>query len=125
MLIAPGIIVYERLLDAYLGKQMREERQEILKHPISKNSKICFLPSAYREEVFGFLQSCVAQKEEIGNKVTGEGLIAITNWHLLATEEPEENDTTIDSPEKIIKKLLPMTPGTTAGHSLKTWIPLS
>ncbi len=43
-----------------------------------------FIPPAYRDEIYGFIQTCVAKKEEIGRKVTDAGLIAITNWHLLA-----------------------------------------
>ena len=41
--------------------------------------------------MFGFVQNAVAKKQEIGSKVTGDGLIAIANWHLFMTDE-EGND---------------------------------
>ena len=78
LLIAPGIIVYERLLDAYLGKMEKGERK-------ADNSDLhryqeLFLPPQYREEVFNFVQTNTVSKDQgIGRKATGEGLIAITN----------------------------------------------
>src|SRR3990167_282271 len=93
LLIAPGIIVYERLLDAYLGKR-REDGTRNFDDSDFKKFESLFLPPAYKEEIFGFIQSGVAKKDEIGRKVTGEGLIAITNWHLLAGEENDEEQGT-------------------------------
>ncbi|MGI0060819.1 MAG: DEAD/DEAH box helicase family protein [Nitrosotalea sp.] len=118
LIVAPGIIVYERLLDAYLGKRKEDGTRDFNTSDFKKFEEL-FLPPAYKDEVLGFVKSCVAQKEEIGMKVTGEGLIAITNWHLLAGEEDnDDNETPLDSPSKTIKKILPITPGTSAGHSL-------
>lgn len=119
LLVAPGIIVYERLLDAYLGKR-REDGTRDFDRSDFKMFEPLFIPTAYKEEIFGFIQSSVAQKDEIGRKVTGDGLIAITNWHLLTGEESEEGTgTALDNPQQTVKKLLPITPGTTAGHSLE------
>ncbi|OIO21819.1 restriction endonuclease subunit R [Candidatus Micrarchaeota archaeon CG11_big_fil_rev_8_21_14_0_20_47_5] len=118
LLVAPGIIVYERLLDAYLGKR-RDDGTRNFNESDFRRFESLFIPPAYKGEVFGFIQSCVSQKDEIGRKVTGEGLIAITNWHLLAGEEEEdEHGSPLDSPAETVKELLPITPGTTAGHSL-------
>ncbi|MBE3094106.1 MAG: DEAD/DEAH box helicase family protein [Actinobacteria bacterium] len=120
LLVAPGIIVYERLLDAFLGKR-KEDGTRNFDTSDFKNFQSLFIPQAYKDEIFGFLQSCVAQKEEISRKVTGEGFIGITNWHLLAEEQDddEEEGTALDTPQQTIKRLLPITPGTTAGHSLE------
>lgn len=119
LLVAPGIIVYERLLDAYLGKRREDGTRDFDKSDF-KMFEPLFIPAAYKDEILGFIQSSVAQKDEIGRKVTGDGLIAITNWHLLAGEEPEEEiGTALDSPQQTVKRLLPITPGTTAGHSLE------
>lgn len=119
LLVAPGIIVYERLLDAYLGKRREDGTRDFEKSDFRIFDQL-FIPTAYKEEIFGFIQSSVAQKEEIGRKVTGEGVIAITNWHLLAGEESEEDTgTALDNPSQTVKRLLPITPGTTAGHSLE------
>ena len=118
LLLAPGIIVYERLLDAYLGKMNINGIRDFNESDFKK-FKTLFLPSAYSEEVIGFIQSSVAQKEEIGRKTVGDGLIAITNWHLLTGDENSKN-VAADSGNiaDIVKELLPITPGTTAGHSL-------
>jgi hypothetical protein len=77
LLVAPGIIVYERLLDAYLGKRKEDGKRDFEQSDF-KMFEPLFIPPAYKEEIFGFIQSSVAQKEEISRKVTGEGLIALT-----------------------------------------------
>ena len=117
LLIAPGIIVYERLLDAYLGKR-REDGTRDFETSDFRRFESLFIPPAYKEEIFGFIQSSVADKTEIGTKVTGEGLIAITNWHLLAESKEETYIGGLEDPTKTVKSLLPITPGKTAGHSL-------
>lgn len=92
LLIAPGIIVYERLLDAYLGRTENRERK-------AENSDLhryqeLFLPPQYRDEVFGFVQTNTVSKDMgIGRKVTGEGMIAITNWHLFLQKEDDDAST--------------------------------
>ncbi|MBI5468392.1 MAG: DEAD/DEAH box helicase family protein [Deltaproteobacteria bacterium] len=121
LIVAPGLIVYERLLDAYLGKE--EEGVGVRNFDTSdfKRYEELFIPPAYKEIIFGFIQSNVVKKDEIGRKVTGEGMIAITNWHLLAGEDEEEScDTSpLEDPSSAVKELLPVTPGTSAGHSLE------
>lgn len=120
LLVAPGLIVYERLLDAYLGKQEEDGSRNFDKSDFRQFESL-FIPPAYKDEVLGFLQSAVATKEEIGKKVTGDGLIAITNWHLLAGVEEEEEaaSSPLEDVPKNVKELLPITPGTSAGHSLE------
>jgi type III restriction enzyme len=119
LLVAPGIIVYERLLDAFLGKRKEDGSRDFEQSDFRKFEKL-FMPPAYKEELFGFIQGCVTQKEEIGKKVTGDGLIAITNWHLLVEEEESiDADSPLDSPDITVKELLPITPGTSQGHSLE------
>ncbi|MGB2728251.1 MAG: DEAD/DEAH box helicase family protein [Halobacteriota archaeon] len=123
LLVAPGLIVYERLLDAYLGKE--QENRQRLKREFEesdfKKFEELFVPPAYKDEIFGFIQSNVARKEEIGKKVTGEGLIAITNWHLLAGEEELiEAASPLEDPSQVVKDIMPITPGITAGHALDT-----
>ena len=118
LFVAPGIIVYERLLDAFLGK-IQEDGTRNSDTSDFKQFEELFLPESYKEDILGFIQNNVVQKKEIGRKVTGDGVIAITNWHLLAGEEEiEEAGTALDTPYQTVKKLLPITPGTGAGHSL-------
>ncbi len=119
LLVAPGLIVYDRLLDAFCGrlKEGTEER-DIESNDFYMNQEV-FIPVHYRQEVFSFIQNNVVTKEDgIGRKTTGDGLIALTNWHLFENQmENEEEDEDNDVPA-IINKLLPIRPGKAAGNDL-------
>jgi type III restriction enzyme len=122
LLVAPGLIVYDRLLDSFLGKEREGERH--FETSDIHSTRDLFVPDNYRDAVFGFLQSSVVTKTDIGRKVTGGGVIAITNWHLLAgVEDPdfvqdiEAPGTDIDS-AAAVASIFPLTPGTTAGNAL-------
>jgi type III restriction enzyme len=122
LVVAPGLIVYERLLDAFLGKESENEDGREFESSDIFHSQDLFLPESYRNEIFGFFKSSVVKKEEIGSKVTGDGLIAVTNWHLLAGVEnsnEEMTDTPGDvDPVKVVKDNLPVRPGVSAGNDL-------
>ncbi len=120
VLIAPGIIVYERLLDAFLGKRKVDGNRDFESSDFKKFERL-FIPPAYKDIIFGFIESSVVQKEELGRKITSDGMIAITNWHLLVEDEDEENEdgSAFDRPDVAVRELLPITPGTTQGHSLE------
>ncbi len=118
LIVAPGIIVYDRLLDAFKGKikegtQERDER----KNDYYSNEDL-FLPPAYKEEIISFIQNNTVTKDEIGKKITGEGLIAITNWHLFMNRDDEETEDVEENSKNIIKDIWPARPGTSAGNSL-------
>ena len=118
LLIAPGLIVYDRLLDAFCGrlKEGTEER-DIESNDFYMNQEV-FIPVHYRQEVFSFIQNNVVTKEDgIGRKTTGDGLIALTNWHLFENQMEDEEDEENDVPS-IINKLLPIRPGKAAGNDL-------
>ena len=118
LFIAPGLIVYERLLDAYLGK-VQENGQRDVETSDLKVFEDIFIPESYRDEIFNFVQSAVCSKDEIAKKITGDGLIAITNWHLLVEdEELDEDISPLEDPSVAIRKEFPIRPGTSAGHSL-------
>lgn len=121
LVVAPGLVVYERLLDAFKGRLKSGSGTE--RDPQTndlRRSESLFIPPAYREEVFSFLQNNVVSKEDgIGRKVTGEGLIALTNWHLFMGGE-DETESATDSPVNVIRDLLPTRPGTAAGNALDT-----
>ena len=74
------------------------------------------MPEQYRQEMFGFLQSSLVKKEDIGKKVTGDGMIAITNWHLLSGVEEKEQELDISDPSRIIKNIA--RPGKSSGNDL-------
>lgn len=123
LIVAPGIIVYDRLLDAFKGKikegtQERDER----KNDYYSNEDL-FLPPAYKEEIISFIQNNTVTKDEIGKKITGEGLIAITNWHLFMSRDEEvdaeELEEELSNGRSVIRDLLPARPGLSAGNSLE------
>lgn len=122
LIVAPGLIVYDRLLDAFLGKEHEGERNFETSDLVKFQS--LFVPDTYRQEIFSFVQSAVATKEEIGRKVTGGGLIAITNWHLLAgLEEVLNDEAVIDpgraiEPDQVVESVLPVRPGKSTGNDL-------
>lgn len=125
LIVAPGLIVYDRLLDAFCGRKKRdEEYRDPQTNDYYMNQEV-FIPERYRDEVFSFIQNNVVTKEDgIGRKTTGEGLIALTNWHLFENqmEEKEQNEDVDDSstvtPSEIISDLLPIRPGKSAGNDL-------
>lgn len=124
LLVAPGLIVYDRLLDSFQGKEQDGER-DFATSDIYRQQDL-FIPDTYRTQVFTFLQSSVVTKAEIGRKVTGSGMIAITNWHLLAGKEDPDflGDSEVQAPgagidpKAAIESFFPLTPGTSSGHGL-------
>jgi len=126
MVVAPGLIVYERLLDAFCGKLVAggNGSRDFTSSDMAKFADL-FIPEAHRESVFAFVRGNVCSKNEIGLKATGNGMIAITNWHLLAegdvTEDIEEVETLgapLD-PQDVVAQVLPLMPGRATGNSLE------
>lgn len=120
MLIAPGLIVYERLLDSYMGKQRVDGSRDVNTSDIFKNKEL-FVSSLYEMTIKAFLQSSVVNKDEIGKKITSDGMIAISNWHLfMGKEEVNEEISPLDDPSGVIDDLFPARPGIAAGNSLES-----
>lgn len=122
LVVAPGLIVYDRLLDAFMGKE-RDGKRDFSISDLAVFQEL-FIPEAYRDEVFRFVQGAVCPKEDIGRKVTAGGIIAIANWHVLSEEgeSPEDEDIqapgeTVD-PKAVVQSILPLTPGTSQGNDL-------
>jgi type III restriction enzyme len=127
LIVAPGLIVYERLLDAFCGKRAAGGR-DFATSDVACYAEL-FIPAGARETVFGFVQGNLCAKEEIGRKTTGNGLLALTNWHLLAegeNTEDSEDAAEIETPgaclppERVIAEALPLAPGKSAGNALDT-----
>ena len=122
LLVAPGLIVYDRLLDSFLGKEIAGERN-FETSDLHRNQDL-FIPDNYREQVFGFVQSSVVTKKDIGRKVTAGGIIAISNWHVLSEEGEPLEDEEITAPgesadpKTVVQSILPLTPGTSQGNDL-------
>ena len=64
LIVAPGLIVYDRLLDSFLGKGRVGQRSFESSDMYAQRE--LFIPDNYRDQVFGFLQSSVVTKTEIG-----------------------------------------------------------
>ena len=124
LLVAPGLIVYDRLLDSFQGKEQNGARD--FTPSDTDRQPALFIPDTYPTQIFTFLQSSVVTKTEIGRKATGSGLIAITNWHLLAGKEDPDflDDDEVEAPgaeidpKAAVESFFPLTPGTSAGNAL-------
>lgn len=120
LIIAPGLIVYERLLDSYMGKQRVDGSRDVNSSDIFKNREL-FVPALYEKTIKAFLQSSVVNKDEIGKKITSDGMIAISNWHLfMGKEEIKEEINPLQDPTSMIEELFPARPGLAAGNSLES-----
>lgn len=120
LLIAPGLIVYERLLDSYMGKQKEDGSRDVNTSDIFKNKEL-FVSALYENTIKAFLQSSVVNKDEIGKKITSDGMIAISNWHLfMGKEEVNEEISPLDDPSAVISDIFPARPGISAGNSLES-----
>ena len=128
LIVAPGLIVYERLLDAFLGR----EGADGWRHFETSDLAVCrelFVPPVHREQVEQFVRGNVCTKAEIGLKAIGGGMIAITNWHLLVEAEEEEETQEFEDESLVMPGMvadaatvaydvLPLTPGRATGNSL-------
>ena len=123
LVVAPGLIVYDRLLNAFCGKLQNGVRDFA-----SSDVALCadlFIPENHRDAVFGFIRGNVCSKTEIGLKTTGNGMIAIANWHTLkeAGEEADESELEMPGvdidPVAVVNSLFPVQPGKAAGNSLE------
>lgn len=120
LLVAPGVIVYDRLLDSYFGKERPDGSRDVETSDIFKNKEL-FLPPQYIQTIKAFLQSSVVKKDEIGRKITSDGMIAITNWHLLmGKEETMDDENPLNDPSCVIADIFPASPGVSSGNSLES-----
>ena len=62
LIVAPGLIVYDRLLDAFCGRKKRDEDyRDPLTNDYYMNQEV-FIPERYRDEVFSFIHNNVVTK---------------------------------------------------------------
>ncbi len=126
MVVAPGLIVYERLLDAFCGKLIAGSASGARDFATSDMTQFAdlFIPEAHRDAVFAFVRGNVCGKSEIGLKATGNGMIAITNWHLLAEGDVVDDLEEVEAPgaplepQQVVNAVLPLTPGRATGNGL-------
>lgn len=120
LFVAPGLIVYERLLDAFCGRRVDGGEVRDFATSDLKSCESLFVPPAYRDEFFSFVQNCLVRKEDFGRKVTGDGTLAVMNWHAFLGDGVDGEDGMDDDPDGkgILDDLLPAKPGVSAGNAL-------
>lgn len=127
LVVAPGLIVYERLLDAFCGRRTGNGEARDFGTGDIKAGEALFVPPAHRDAVYGFLRNSLVRKEEFGRKVTGDGVLAIMNWHAFLAEAGGEASGgegageaggADDDGKGILEDLLPARPGVAAGNAL-------
>lgn len=120
LLVAPGLIVYERLVDSFCGKEDSNGMRDFHTSDIYKNSEL-FLPQKYKESVLAFIANATLKKDEIGKRHKSDGFIAITNWHLLMEQKEQIDEISpLKNPKAIVEDLLPLTPNISKGNALET-----
>ncbi|MBR4170114.1 MAG: DEAD/DEAH box helicase family protein, partial [Kiritimatiellae bacterium] len=127
LFVAPGLIVYERLLDAFCGKRIDGSEARDFATSDIQSCESLFVPPQYREAMYGFLQNSLVRKEDFGRKVTGDGTLAVMNWHAFLSEEEamssasqsKKSPPASDDAKDILDDLLPAKPGTT-GNELES-----
>ncbi|MCR5076803.1 MAG: DEAD/DEAH box helicase family protein [Prevotella sp.] len=119
LIVAPGLIVYDRLLDAFCGRMERGHNMRNIETNDFYFNQELFIPQQYRQKVFSFIQNNTVTKDEgIGRKTTGDGMIALTNWHLFENQLKDDEAEDGDTPPDIVHDLLPVRPGKAAGNDL-------
>ena len=88
LLCAPGNIVYERLLDSFLGKKTQDGKRQPHTADIKKS---VFMPENWKDE----FNLRVYSKEELqeSSPVTDNPFVLITNWHQLMDTTRQRDDT--------------------------------
>jgi len=88
MLCAPGNIVFERLLDSFLGKKNQEGKRQAHTADIRKN---VFMPTNWRDD----FNLRVYSKDDLqeGTTTTESPFVLITNWHQLMDTRRQHEDT--------------------------------
>lgn len=92
LLCAPGNIVYERLLDSFLGRKTTDGKRLPDKADIRKS---IFMPDAWRDD----FNLKIFSKEDLqeSSPVTESPFILITNWHQLMDTTKQREDTLAES----------------------------
>ncbi len=123
LIVTPGLIIYDRMLDTLLGKERKNGKRDYKTADLKQHEEL-FLPPEYRETVQAFVQNRVIVKEELARgKLTMDGLIAVTNWHAFlertaeSAPQAEADDSELNT-KQLVRELLPITPGKSAGHAL-------
>lgn len=132
LVVAPNLIVYDRLCDSFLGKVDSATGRRDYATSDLRSQQDLFIPPEYRDRVHAFVQGSTVTKHEIGRRLTAGGVIALTNWNLLAGKDKDdpnflpEDLLEVDAPgsdldpKQVAGEALPLSPIKSGGHSLDT-----
>jgi type III restriction enzyme len=112
LLIAPGIIVYERLVESLRGKNDGVATSDIL-----QNKKL-FVPNEFEHDIYTFLSTSIFDKNNIEN--IKDGCVIVVNWHIFLdiSKEDDNEDYQPKNIKETIEQILPLRPGKNKGNEL-------
>ena len=124
MVVAPWLIVYDRLKDAFLWKVNDDWDREFETSDFKKNENT-FIPDHLRESMYSFLQSSIVTKDNIWKKITWDGQIILTNWHVFLDKNREQKSEdeyldplTNEWAKEVLDSIFPVKPWVAAWNSL-------
>ncbi len=124
LVVAPGLIVYDRLLDAFMGKE-RDGKRDFAASDLATFQDL-FIPDAYRDEVFRFVQGAVCLRRISVARLrpaasspfpTGMCCPRTARRRTKARSKPPARRSGFD-PKAVVQSILPHTPGTSQGNDL-------
>ncbi len=115
VLLAPGLIVYERLLDSYQGRMGDNGSRDVDSSDIMQNAAL-FVPEEWREKVREFLSGSVFDKEGKKLESRESGFLLLSNWHFLDEREEVaqrvQSEYPLENVASIVQGILPLYPST-------------
>ncbi len=116
VLLAPGLIVYERLLDSYQGRVGDNGSRDVDSSDIMQNAAL-FVPEEWREKVREFLSGSVFDKEGKKLESRESGFLLLSNWHFLDEREERVDESLqkmypLENVASIVQGILPLYPST-------------
>lgn len=116
VLLAPGLIVYERLLDSYQGRVGENGSRDVDSSDIMQNAAL-FVPEEWREKVREFLSGSVFDKEGKKLESRESGFLLLSNWHFLDEREQRVDESLqtmypLENVASIVQGILPLYPST-------------
>ncbi len=118
LVVAPGLIVYDRLLDAFMGK---ERTANVTSPPPTSPPPGPVHSRRLPRRGVPVRPGCRLPEGGYRRKGTAGGIIAISNWHVLSEDGEEENEGEIEAPgqavdpKAVVQSILPHTPGDQPG----------
>lgn len=124
LVVTPGLIVRDRMLDSLAGRRRRGGGRDQATSDIARFRSL-FLPDDDAEQVLRFLGGAVVEGDGIARSLA-DGVVAVVNWHLfLGDRSVDGPDPAADpsqaspDPRAIAESVVPLAPGSGAGNALE------